>query len=58
MKICAGYESGFCLRAARPYQNPAAHNTSAHAPVKYIKKGDGNMNHAASAAPADNPPVR
>lgn len=30
--------------APRPYQTPDAINTTAHAPVNSIKKGEGNMN--------------
>ena len=44
--------------APRPCQNPAAKKTRAHPAVKSIKKGDGSINHAATAAAADKPPHR
>lgn len=49
--------SGFYLFAPRPYQMPDAISTTAHAPVNRIKNGDGNMNHATTAAAAESPPV-
>ena len=57
-KNLTGYESSVCYRATRPYQNPAANSTSAHAAVNPIKNGEGNMNHAATAAAADSAPLR
>ena|SRR5260221_12892601 len=41
------------FRAARPYQIPERSKTTAQAPVNRIKNGEGNMNHATMAAPAD-----
>jgi hypothetical protein len=37
---------------------PEAASAIAQAPVKYIRNGTGNINHAATAAPADNAEVR
>jgi hypothetical protein len=44
------------LVAPRPCQTPAKIRTTALAPVKQIGKGEGSMNHAATAAAANNPP--
>jgi len=35
------------------YQIPETNKTTAQAPVKRIKKGDGSINQATTAAPAD-----
>lgn len=48
----------FCPRAASVYQIPEANKTIAQAPANRIRKDDGNMNHATTAAAADNPPQR
>jgi hypothetical protein len=36
---------------------PDAISTTAHTPVNRIKNGDGNMNHATTAAAAESPPL-
>ena len=48
----------FCLREASVYQIPEANKTMAQAPVKRMRKDDGNMNHATTAAAAESPPQR
>lgn len=57
-RMAGGAGNAWSYWAARPYRKPAMNSTSAHAPVKYIRNGDGKMNHAINAAAADNPPVR
>jgi len=49
---------GTCFRDTRPYQAPETTSTIPHPAVNNIKKGEGNINQATTAAANDKPPQR